>query len=55
MEKVKKHIIPLFSLLMYEILYFICETYPKSLFDIRFIKTPNHYIIELPNIITKKF
>lgn len=53
MEKVKKHIIPLFSLLMYEILYFICETYPKSLFDIRFIKTPNHYIIELPNIITK--
>lgn len=53
MEKIKRHIIPIFSLLMYEILYFICEPYPKSLFDIRFIKTPNHYIIELPDTITK--
>lgn len=50
MKNVKKHVVPIFSLFIYEICYFIFASYPKNLFDIRLINSAYQYI---PDLITK--
>ncbi len=50
MKQVKKHIVPLFALIIYEVCYFIFAPYPKSLFDVKMINSAYKYI---PDFITK--
>ncbi len=50
MKRVKNHIVPIFSLIIYEICFFILVTYQKNLFDIRLFNSAYQY---LPDFITK--
>lgn len=50
MKRVKNHIIPLFSLFIYEVCYFIFVPYPKNLFDVRLMNSAYKYT---PDFITK--
>lgn len=50
MKRVKNHIVPIFSLIIYEICFFILVTYQKNLFDFRLFNSAYQY---LPDFITK--
>jgi len=50
LKRVKNHIVPIFSLIIYEICFFMFIPYQKNLFDIRLFNSAYQY---LPDFITK--